>query len=66
MESLAQITKHLTSSMLIDELAKIPELPKHILITHPKPQYYDIIRREIECLGIDGIELLHDGSVYEF
>ena len=66
MESLALITKHLTSSMLIDELAKIAELPKRILVTHPKPQYYDIIRREIECLGIDGIELLHDGSVFNF
>lgn len=65
MESLAQVTKHLTSSMLIDELAKIATLPKRILITHPKPQYYDIIRREIECLGIEGIELLHDGSVYD-
>jgi len=65
MESLAQITKHLTSSMLVDELAKIDILPRHILITHPKPQYYDIIRSEIECLGIDGIELLHDGSVYD-
>ena len=65
MESLAQITKHLTSSMLIDELAKIEVLPRHILVTHPKPQYYEIIRSEIECLGIDGIELLHDGSVYD-
>lgn len=65
MESLAQITKHLTSSMLIEELAKIDVLPTHILITHPKPQYYDIIRSEIECLGIAGIELLHDGSLYD-
>ena len=65
MESLAQVTRHLTSSMLIDELSQIAELPKHIFVTHPKPQYYDIIRREIECLGIDGIELLHDGSVYD-
>ena len=64
MEALALITKHLTSSMLVEELAKIPELPKHILITHPKPQYYDIIRSEIECLEVEGIELLHDGSVY--
>lgn len=65
METLALITKHLTSSMLIDELSKIAVLPKRILITHPKPQYYDIIRSEIECLGIEGIELLHDGSVYD-
>ncbi|MEI6207627.1 MAG: 3',5'-cyclic-nucleotide phosphodiesterase [Desulfuromonadales bacterium] len=65
MEHLAQITKHLTSSMLIDELDKIAELPERILITHPKPQYYSIIRSEIECLGIKGIELLHDGTLYD-
>lgn len=64
METLALITKHLTSSMLVEELAKIDELPRQILITHPKPQYYDIIMSEIDCLEIKGIELLHDGSVY--
>ena len=65
MESLALVTKHLTSSMLVDELAKITKLPRRILITHPKPQYYDIILSEIECLEIEGIELLHDGSEYD-
>jgi ribonuclease BN (tRNA processing enzyme) len=65
MEPLALLTKHLTCSMLRAELEKIDVLPKRILVTHPKPQYYDIIRREIECLEIEGIELLHDGSVYE-
>jgi len=65
MEPLALLTKHLTCSMLSTELAKIEVLPKRILVTHPKPQYYDIIRREIECLELEGIELLHDGSVFE-
>jgi ribonuclease BN (tRNA processing enzyme) len=65
MESLALLTKHLTSAMLLKELDKIEVMPGRILITHPKPQYYDTIRREIESLQLDGIELLHDGSVYE-
>ncbi len=65
MKELAQLTKHLTASMLIEELAKIEVLPKRILITHPKPQYYDIIHREVEGLAISGIELLRDGSVYD-
>lgn len=65
MIKLAQLTKHLTSSMLVKELAKIDVLPRRILITHPKPQYYDIIRREVEALSISGIELLHDGSEYD-
>lgn len=65
MKDLAQLTKHLTASMLVEELAKIEILPKHILITHPKPQYYDLIHREVEALPIPGVELLHDGSMYE-
>lgn len=65
MESLAILTKHMTSSMLKQELTKIDSLPKRILVTHPKPQYVDIIRDEIESLDIAGIELLRDGSVYD-
>jgi ribonuclease BN (tRNA processing enzyme) len=65
MESLAHITKHLTSSLLKAELDKIDVLPARILVTHPKPQYYDTIQREINNLDIRGIELLRDGSVYE-
>jgi len=65
MESLALLTKHLTCSLLKIELAKIVTLPKRIFITHPKPQYYDIIRKEIEALGFDRIEMLTDGSVFE-
>jgi ribonuclease BN (tRNA processing enzyme) len=65
MEPLALLTKHLTCSLLSTELKKIARLPKRILITHPKPQYYDIIRRELECLGLKEIELLHDGAVFE-
>ncbi|MBI2354986.1 MAG: 3',5'-cyclic-nucleotide phosphodiesterase [Deltaproteobacteria bacterium] len=66
MEPLALLTKHLTCSLLSTELEKIAQLPRRILITHPKPQYYDIIRREIDCLGMKEIELLHDGAVYDF
>lgn len=65
MESLAQLTKHLTASMLVAELAKIAVLPKRILITHPKPQYYDQINKEVNELSISGVELLRDGSVYQ-
>jgi len=65
MEPLAMLTKHLTCSLLSLELKKIATLPKRILITHPKPQYYDIIRSEIECLGLKELELLHDGAIFE-
>ncbi|OGR27807.1 MAG: MBL fold metallo-hydrolase [Desulfuromonadales bacterium GWD2_54_10] len=66
MEPLALLTKHLTCSLLSTELEKIEKLPRRILITHPKPQYYDIIKKEIDCLGMKEIELLHDGAVFEF
>jgi len=65
MEAMALLTKHLTCSLLRFELEKIARLPKRIFITHPKPQYYDLIRTEIECLGLKEIELLHDGAVFE-
>jgi ribonuclease BN (tRNA processing enzyme) len=65
MEPLALLTKHLTCSLLSVELEKIELIPKRILVTHPKPQYYDIIRREVDCLGLKGIELLHDGALYD-
>lgn len=65
MEPLALLTKHLTSSLLRVELEKIDRLPKRIFITHPKPQYYETIRMEIECLGLKEIELLHDGAIFD-
>lgn len=65
MEPLALLTRHLTSSLLRTELEKMDRLPGRILITHPKPQYIDIIRGEINDLGMKEIELLHDGAVFE-
>lgn len=64
-QSLALLTKHLCSSLLSLELAKISQLPARILITHPKPQYFNQISHEINALGLTGVELLRDGSVYE-
>jgi ribonuclease BN (tRNA processing enzyme) len=64
-QSLALLTKHLCSSLLIKELVKIPVMPARILITHPKPQYFNQIKQEIEALGLKNVELLRDGSVYE-
>ncbi len=33
-------------------------------ITHPKPQYYDVIKKEVASLGNPAIELLHDGAEF--
>ncbi len=63
-ESLSLLTQHLCCSLLEKELAKIQVLPKRILITHPKPQYYETIKEEIMQMGIRQIELLRDGTIY--
>ena len=64
-ESLALLTQHLCCSLLVKELAKMDQLPHRILITHPKPQYYQLIKDEIQQLGIEQVELLRDGTIYD-
>lgn len=64
MREMALLTKHLTCSLLKTELEKIEKLPPLILITHPKPQYYDVIKKEVAGLGNPAIELLYDGAEF--
>jgi ribonuclease BN (tRNA processing enzyme) len=64
-ERLSLLTQHLCCSLLEKELAKMAVLPKRILITHPKPQYYQQIKDEILQLGIKQVELLRDGTIYD-
>ena len=66
MEHLAVVSKHLTARILAMELAKARSLPSKILVTHLKPQFRAIIQAEIMASGIDGIELLNDGDIFEF
>ena len=66
MEQMALLTGHLTAKLLSKELEKIMILPPRILITHPKPQFYQTIKDELAALGMPQLELLHDGSRYEF
>ncbi len=65
MEETARLTGHLTPRLLGMELGKVAKLPPRVLVTHPKPQYYDTIRTELVALGIPRLELLRDGNVYE-
>ena len=64
MEEMALLTGHMTPRLLERELAKVPQLPPLILITHPKPQYYEVIKAELNGMGIKQIELLQDGRSY--
>ena len=65
MEEMAMLTKHLTPLLLKNELAKIRILPRRIFITHLKPLYFETIKAELDALQIPGLELLHEGRVYE-
>lgn len=65
MEETALLTGHLTPHLLGQELAKLAKLPPRILVTHLKPQYSDRIKAGLDALPVPGIELLHDGEVYE-
>lgn len=65
MEQMALRTGHLTAGLLERELEKMAALPPRILVTHPKPQHFELIRAELSALGIPQIELLRDGAVYE-
>ena len=62
MGRMALITGHLTPNLLKEELSKISIPPKKIYITHPKPQYLNTIRAELEGLDMNNLRLLKDGE----
>jgi cAMP phosphodiesterase len=64
MNDLAVLTGHLTPSLLSSELQKLKTLPPVILITHPKPQFRDLIISELNQLQFPGIKLMSDGDEY--
>lgn len=64
MRDLAIKTGHLTPALLFDELKKLKQLPKKIFITHPKPQFSDIIVTELRSLNIKQITMLKEGKTY--
>ena len=66
MEQMALLTGHLTAKLLMKELEKLAVPPPRILITHPKPQFYQTIKEELNALGLPQLELLVDGGRYEF
>jgi len=62
MRELALRTGHLTPDLLKEELARIKPLPGHIFITHPKPQYFKKIEREVDGLKLRNVRILRDGE----
>lgn len=64
MRELALRTGHLTPEMLFQELKKLKHLPERIFITHSKPQFSDIITRELRGLKIKQLIILKEGRSY--
>jgi hypothetical protein len=53
---------HLTPDLLKAELARIQPFPGRIFITHPKPQYLKVIKREVDGPKLRNIRILKDGD----
>lgn len=63
---LAELSKHLCPSMLVEELAKL-ERPAEVFITHLKPSESELTMQEIEELVLDPQpRLLYNNHVFEF
>lgn len=65
MEEIAIRTGHLTPRLLKEELSKMKKRPERIYITHPKPQYSDLIQSEIKKLNLAHTRLLKDGELIQ-
>ena len=55
MIDMALKTGHLTPKLLEEELLKIHPTPERIYITHPKPQHFTTIQKELDELGMTNI-----------
>ena len=66
LSGLAELSGHLTPSMLEEELKKIDDLNVPIFIFHMKPQYLDALTAEIKRLNHPNISLLKQGDEFTF
>jgi cAMP phosphodiesterase len=66
LRDLAELSGHLTPSMLEGELKKIDHLDVPIFIFHMKPQYLDTLTTEIEGLNHPNISILKQGDELTF
>ncbi|MFN2577047.1 MAG: MBL fold metallo-hydrolase [Pyrinomonadaceae bacterium] len=66
MEPLAIASKHLTPSMLRAELKKVKHNRMDILAVHLKPAYREKVIDELNDLGIEKLQVMKPGRVYEW
>lgn len=65
MGDMAIKTGHLTSRLFRDELLKIRKMPERIYITHPKPQYFNTIKAELQSLHLSHLSMLREGQTIQ-
>lgn len=64
-DELARASGHMTAEILAGELKKLNrKIP--VLVTHTKPGHLPRIRKELESLDLDGVELIEQGKTYSF
>jgi ribonuclease BN (tRNA processing enzyme) len=66
MDELAKASKHLTPRTMAAELTKLSHNGIDILAVHLKPAYRPTLVKEIEALGIKGLNVMEAGRVYEW
>lgn len=64
MHELAKASKHLTPSMLSQELSKLSHNGIDILAVHLKAAYRETVIRELVALGLDNLSVMEAGRVY--
>jgi ribonuclease BN (tRNA processing enzyme) len=62
MKDMAIKTGHLTPGLLKKELLEMRCTPENIYITHIKPQYFKIIKTELNRLKMKNLKILKDGA----
>jgi ribonuclease BN (tRNA processing enzyme) len=63
MEQIAIKTGHLTPQLLEKELLKMKLGPKRIYVTHIKPQYFKLVKKQLEELKTKDLALLKEGDI---
>jgi ribonuclease BN (tRNA processing enzyme) len=63
MEQVAVRTGHLTPQLLKKELLKMKFSPKKTHVIHIKPQYFKMVKKELEELKLKNLALLNEGDV---
>ncbi len=64
-DALARASGHMTPRILASELRKLTgKVP--VLVTHTKPGHLTRIEEELRKMGLDGVELIQQGRIYEF